>query len=152
MAYDSVAATVCNGKLYLTAQAMDGLSLWFSSIDLGDKTFSGWSPISGLTPSATTLVSSGDKLFLVVRGLESQVWYREYDCSSETWSDWIQLPSGAAYDSIGAAASNGKLYLTVQAMDGLSLWFSWVDLADNSFSGWTAISGLTPSPPTLTSS
>jgi hypothetical protein len=86
---------------------------------------------------------------LVVRGLEGQIWYREYDCAGDVWGDWVALSSGVAADSIAATVCDGKLYMTVQGMDGQSLWFGYVDLSDDSFSGWNAISGLTSSAPTL---
>ena len=149
MAYDSVATTVCNGKLYMTTQAMDGMSLWFSWVDLTDNNFSGWTAISGLTPSPPTLVSDDDKLYVLVRGLENQIWIRNYDCMGEVWGEWSALPSGACPDSIAASIRNGNLYMVVQGMDGLSLWFSWKELTDGSFSNWIAISGLTPSAPRL---
>ena len=84
--------------------------------------------------AATTFTVSGDctltaiyleepveSAYLVVRGLESQIWYRQYDAHSTVWSEWSALPSGMTYDSVATVVCNNKLYLTTQAMDGLSM-------------------------------
>jgi len=146
---DSPAAAVCDNKLHLIVRSLDN-SLFHGYVNIVDNGFSGWSLISGLTSSAPTLVSDEDTLYLVVRGLEGQIWYRQYDCSSQLWGSWVMLPSGLTADSIGASVIDGKLCMVVQAIDGLSLWFGHIDLSNQVFSGWSLISGLTPSAPTLT--
>ena len=105
------------------------------------------------------LVLSGDKdifykkgenagSFAVVRGTNNRIYYRY--CSWGVWDDWNMVPSGSTCDSPAAVVYDGKLYMVVRSMDGDKLWFGWVNLIDDSFSGWSLISGSTPSKPTLT--
>jgi len=86
--------------------------------------------------------------YLVARGLNNGIYYRVYDSSLDKWDDWNVL-SGATCDSPAATVCCGKLHIVVRGMDGYSLWFSSVNLNDNSFTGWTMLSGATESAPTL---
>ena len=86
---------------------------------------------------------------LVVRGLDNRIYYRVHDLSSDSWKSWSSLPSGATCDAPAAAVYRGKLFVVVRGMDGYSLWFSWLNLTDNSFSGWQLLSGATQFAPTL---
>ena len=86
---------------------------------------------------------------LVVRGMDNRIYYRKY--FDRSWESWDVVPIGHTCDSLAAAVYDGKLYMVVRGMDESSLWFGWINLADDSFSGWTWLSGSTPSPPTLTS-
>ena len=74
---------------------------------------------------------------LVVRGSDDVVWYRSYDGS--TWLNWIGV-GGQTYDTPAAAILNGKLYIVVNGTEG-SLWWGSLNLSDNSFSGWSGMSG-----------
>jgi hypothetical protein len=89
--------------------------------------------------------------YLVVRGLDNKIYYRLYNCSSKTWNPWMVLSSGATCDSPAAALCHNELHIVVRGMGGSTLWHGYVDLTDNTFSGWMWLSGWTPSAPTLTS-
>jgi hypothetical protein len=84
---DMPAATIINNQLDLEVIGMGG-ELWYGQLYLSNGTFSGWSqyPSTGATPCAPTLTSdSATKKFLVVRGLDDQVWY--FDWSQSTWQN-----------------------------------------------------------------
>ena len=84
---------------------------------------------------------------LVVRGLDNRIYYRTY--AGGSWESWHVVPTGATCDAPAAAVHGGKLYTVVRGMDGSSLWFGWINLADDSFHGWVRLSGATESAPTL---
>ncbi len=146
---DTPAAAVCQGKLYTVVRSMDGNSLWMSSTDLTDSSFSGWTNIEGSTPSAPTLVSNGTHLFLIVRGMDDIVYMRTYSCLSSTWGSWIALP-GSTCDTVGAAVLGTNLHLVVRGTsDNMVLWHGYVALSDMSFSGWSSLAGGSDVAPTL---
>jgi uncharacterized protein YbdZ (MbtH family) len=146
---DTPAAAVCSGRLYIIVRGMDEYSLWFGSVNLTDYSFSGWTWLSGATQSAPTLVSYDSKLVLVVKGLDSSIYYRLFDCVSEEWEDWSSVPNGSTVDSPAAAVAQGALHVVVRGADGYSLWHSSINLTTSDFSGWTPIAGATESKPTL---
>jgi hypothetical protein len=150
---DSPAAAVYSGTLYIAIRGEDGQNLWFGSVNLTDNSFSGWTLLSGATPSAPTLASNGTTLTLVVRGEDNRIYYRFYDIASQTWIGWNILPSGWTPDSPAAVVSSNTLYISVRgfANNNQSIYFTSINLANQSFSGWTLLSGATPSAPTLTS-
>ena len=155
---DSPAVVAYSGELYFVVRGMDGQSIWFGSINLTDYSFSGWTGLSGATPSAPTLVSQGSKLILIVRGFTNIVYYRSYDCVSNVWGEWIGVPDGATCDSPAAAVLGTYLHIVVRGFSTTdnwgnnTLWHGIVNLADDSFSGWTNLPGATPSAPTLAAS
>jgi hypothetical protein len=113
--------------------------------------FSGWTQVSGATPSAPALASNqaGSELDLMVQGEDNAIYRGFWNASG--WQGWTCMPSGATLDSPGIAVVGGTLQLIVRGMDGSSIWFATVDLTTKAFSGWTLLSGATPSAPTLTS-
>ncbi len=148
----SPAATLCMGKMYFAVLGSDGSSLWLSSVDVANGDFSGWSMIDGATNASPALTSDGTNLFLAVKGLDDTVFYRTYNCLLNTWGNWNALP-GTTCDRIAIAIQNNRLNLVVRSsIETQVLWSGSVNLADDSFSGWTNIPGLTDSAPTLTSS
>ena len=146
---DSPAATVVSDTLYVVVRGMDGASLWFSSVNLTDSSFSGWALLSGSTPSAPTLTSNGTALALVVRGEDNRLYYCICTIATQTWTGWSALPSGWTIDSSAASLVGNELYIVVRGMDGASLWSSNINPTTNFFSGWTLLSGASPSAPTL---
>jgi hypothetical protein len=96
------------------------------------------------------IVTSIQKSYLVVRGLDDRIYYRTYDFAGDTWSSWTVLP-GSTPDSPAAVVCNNELHIVVRGMDGRSLWHGYVNLADNTFNSWARLSGWTPSAPTLAS-
>jgi hypothetical protein len=96
-----------------------------------------------------TEAANTQPLYLSVRGITNEVWYRISPLGTSSWGNWNLLPSQITIDSPAIAQVNGRLYFAVRDMDGQSLRFGSVNLADNSFSGWSTLSGSTRSPPTL---
>jgi hypothetical protein len=76
------------------------------------------------------------------------IYYNKYNVSTDTWDLWFSIP-GSTIDGPGAVILDGKLYLAVRGSDEVSLWFSYVDIVTDSFSGWITVDGSTPSSPTL---
>ena len=155
---DSPAGAVYSGKLYFVVRGMDYQGLWFGAVNLTDYGFSGWTRLSGASPSAPTLVCYGSKLVLVARGFTNVIYYRSYDCVSETWTEWVPVPNGATCDNPAAAVLGSSLHLVVRGFSTTgvwgnnTLWHGIVNLGDDSFSGWTSLPGATPSAPALAAS
>lgn len=148
---DSPAATTLGNKLHIVVRGLDGYTLWHSSVDLSTQAFSGWELVGGATQSKPTLVScqSRNEIILVVRGLNNLIYRNAWSPSS--WTGWSAFPNGATCDGVGATVIGETLHVIVRGMDGFTLWHAYTDLATNTFSSWTLLSGLTPSKPTLTS-
>jgi len=151
---DSPAAAMLENDIHIVVRGMDGSSLWHTKVRCDGTGSPVWTLISGATPSrpALTASQSSGKLYLVVRGLDNRIYYRDYTASSNIWGDWNVLP-GATIDGPGATVTGNKLHVVVRGMDGSSLWHGYLaNPADPaSFTGWNSISGSTPSAPTLTS-
>jgi hypothetical protein len=90
-----------------------------------------------------------DSAHLVVRGSNSQIYYRSYNLTSSSWGEWNGLP-GATPDTPASAVVGSELYVVVRGFYN-ELWHGYVNLNDGSFSGWSYLSGATPSAPTLVS-
>jgi parallel beta-helix repeat protein len=90
---------------------------------------------------------SKEDYYLVVRGSDNRIYYRTYDGS---WGDWKVVPSGTTCDSPAAVVYDDKLYMVVRGINGNNLYFGNVNLVDDSFSGWSYITGSTLSKPILT--
>jgi hypothetical protein len=127
--------------------------------------FSNWSSNTGSIifvdstfPATTTTISGPGNITatfevanatLIVRGDNNRIYYRSYNWTTSSWGDWNELPAGTTTDSPATAICGGKQYFIVRGDDHISLWFSWINLTDSSFSGWTWMPGSTPSTPTL---
>jgi hypothetical protein len=153
---DRPAAAVCDGELHVVVRGSDGYTIWFSSLNLDDKSFSGWTQLDGVTESTPTLTGNGTHLVLSVRGMDNVVYYRVYDCDAETWGAWTGLP-GATSDQPAAAILGDELHLVVRGYgttdaDNQTLWHGVVDLTDNTFLGWEMVGGATDATPTLAAS
>jgi peroxiredoxin len=150
---DSPAAAMLGGNLNIVVRGMDGASMWQTIIRTTDNSVvKGWTLISGATPSRPVLTASAstNKLYVVVRGNDNGIYYRSYDALADSWGAWVQL-TGSTIDGPGAAVAGGLLHVVVRGPDGSTLWYGYVDLASSVFSGWTLLTGATPSAPTLAS-
>jgi hypothetical protein len=152
---DRPSATVLEGKLHIvvrgfgTTYIYDNDTLWHGSINLTDNTFSGWTNLAGATPSAPSLTESATfgTLYLSVRGTDNTIYINKW--TGANWQGWTALSSGATGDGPAAAVANDILHIVVRGMDGSNLWHYYIDLNTNAESGWAAISGSTPSAPSL---
>jgi hypothetical protein len=146
---------VLEGKLHIvvrgfgTTYIYDNDTLWHGSINLTDNTFSGWTNLAGATPSAPSLTESATfgTLYLSVRGTDNTIYINKW--TGANWQGWTALSSGATGDGPAAAVANDILHIVVRGMDGSNLWHYYIDLNTNAESGWAAISGSTPSAPSL---
>jgi hypothetical protein len=147
---DSVAAELVNNELHFVVRGMSGGVLWYSYKNLDTSSFSGWGAFGGSSPSAPTLTSNSTHLALVVRGDNNLIYYRLQNLAARTWNSWASLPSGDTGDRVASAFVGGNLQFVVRGASGGVLWHSNIDPTTSTFSGWTAIGGSSPSPPTLT--
>jgi hypothetical protein len=144
---DSPAAAILGDSLFMVVRGMDQSSLWYGSIELASKTFSGWTPLSGATHSAPTLTSNGTALCLVVRGLDDRIYLRCY--TGGGWGSWHALSKGATCDGPAAALIGDNLHLIVRGMDGNSLWYVQVTCDGTFISDWTPNPGATAKKPAV---
>jgi len=86
-------------------------------------------------------------VFLVVRESDNRIYYRTL--SNNVWGNWKDVPGGNIFGTPAAVVYDDKLYMIVQGTDANSFLFGSVDLSDESFSGWSYLSGATSSKPTL---
>jgi hypothetical protein len=160
LTYTSPAATLLNGTLQVVVRGINYDQIWHCYVNLTDDTFSGWTLLSGATPSTPTLTANSTTLCLVVRGETNCIYYRFYDVASKVWGDWTPFPSyatpdnptsGATIDGPAATMLKDTLRVVVRGINNDEIWHGYVNLTDNSFSGWTQLSGSTRNKPTLTS-
>jgi parallel beta-helix repeat protein len=147
------AAAMIGDNLTIVVRGMDGASLWQTIIRTTDSTvLRSWTQISGSTLSRPVLTASAstNKLYLVVRGNDNAIYCRSYDALADSWGSWIAL-TGSTIDGPGAAVVDGWLHVVVRGSVGSTLWHGHVDLSSSIFSGWTLLTGSTPSAPTLAS-
>jgi hypothetical protein len=145
---DSPAAAIYNNELHVVVRSSSGTQLYHGYVNLGTSAFSGWTLLSGFTPSAPTLASNGTFLSLVVRGGDNRIYYR---CSSNgrTWGSWNVL-TGSTGDSPAAAMLGNNLHIVVRGLTGSSLYHIIVKPNAGVVRNWIGLSGSTPSKPVLT--
>jgi len=148
---DSLGATMAGNQLHIVVRGMGGSTLYYSYRNLDTVAFSGWTLLSGSTPTAPTLTANSTHLSLVVRGSNNRIYYRFCSVASHSWGGWNVLPSGSTNDRVATAFAGDKLQFVVRGSTGGQLYRSNVNLGSATFSGWSLLSGSTPSPPTLTS-
>jgi hypothetical protein len=144
-------AALVGNVLHLVVKGPDGTSLYYSNLNLDSHAFSGWTYLNGGTPSSPTLTTNGTALCLVVRDQYSNIYYRFYSIAGSTWSNWVAWPSGGSPEAPAATLIGNTLYIVVKGPDGNTLYSSSVNTSTGTFSGWTYLTGATPSKPTLTS-
>ncbi len=147
---DSIAAALIGNQLHIVVRAVNYDWIYHAYVNLTDNTFSDWTLLDGTTPLAPTLTANSTTLYLVVRGETGGTYYRFYNIASKTWSEWVELTDGATNDSIAATLVGNQLHIVVRALNYDWIYYAYVNLTDNTFSGWTLLDGATPSAPTLT--
>jgi len=144
------AATLIGSNLHIVVRGMDGSSLWHIIARSDGSVVRNWVWLSGATGSKPALTASEDlyKLYLAVRGLDNGIYYREYDGLMDSWVNWNSLP-GTTIDGPAIMLSGSSLHLVVRGSDGNTIWHGYLSdfTSAGSFTGWTAISGSTPSAP-----
>jgi len=91
-------------------------------------------------------ISPQSGFYLVVRGLDGRVWWRQ--CSGVSCGVWSSVQEGATDEAPGAVVVGGRLWLVVRGLNN-GLYFGYVDLATGRFSGWQPIPGGTRFRPAL---
>jgi hypothetical protein len=153
---DGPAAAMLGDKLHIVVRGFSATdvygnySLWHVIINPDLGVARDWVSVSGYSPSKPTLTSNGMMLCLVVRGLDNRIYWRVYNVPADSWASWNVVPTGSTHDGPSATIADNKLHFVVRGLDVNSLWHGYVNLADNTFVGWTRLSGSTPSPPALT--
>jgi hypothetical protein len=90
-----------------------------------------------------------ERLLLGCSGMDNSIYINQYKGSGRL--GWTALSAGSTNESPAATVIGNTLYFVVVGMNSKTLWQSNLDLNSSTFSGWTWISGTTPSKPTLTS-
>ena len=107
---------------------------------------------SDMTVTATFIeIIAEPNVQLVVKGMDGWIYYRTYDTTTEAWDDWKLVEGGSTIDTPAVTVIGDELYMVVRGSDATSLWFGTVDLTDDTFSGWSFISGSTDTTPILSS-
>ncbi len=149
---ESVAAELVGNELHIVVRGVSSESLWYCYCNLASLSWSSWTLIEGSSPSAPTLTSNSTHLCTVVRGSNNLIYYRLQNIASHNWViPWTAVPSGTSNDRPAATFAGDKLQVVVRGSIGGVLWHSSVDVDTSASSGWRALAGSTPSPPTLTS-
>jgi len=147
---DSPAAALYTGNLYIVVRGMDGQSLWFGQVDLGDDSFSGWTLLPGATIAAPTIAPDGEIFYLVVRGRNNKIYGNMWNGTG--WEGWTPLLTGATWDSPTAVIAGGELHIVTRGRQRFTLWHCHADpFTPNrgGFSIFSHVDGATASPPTL---
>jgi hypothetical protein len=142
---DTPALIESKDKIIILVRGRDN-QLWLSSIRIPTGEFLGWQNLPGRTPSRPTITvdTNNSKLYIVVRGMDNGIYYRELSSSS-----WVKLP-GSTIDAPSAVVLNGKLHIVVRGSDGTSIYHGQLDLLSGKWLGWIKLTGSTPSAPSLT--
>ena len=153
---DTPAATILDNELHLVVKGfgisniLENQTLWHGIISLGDDSFQGWNYMQGSTNAAPILTTSESlgTLELGVRGMDGEIYLNEWNGVS--WQGWT-LITGLTSDSPGITAIDNNLRIVVKSYDNNNLWYCNFDLLTDIQTGWTMLSGSTPSAPIMTS-
>jgi hypothetical protein len=83
------------------------------------------------------------RLYLIAKASKGDLWHNVNN--NAAWSSWQPL-GGVFADGPAAAYVDGKVYVTGRDGNG-GIWYGFIDTTTNSFSGWTATGGASPSRP-----
>jgi hypothetical protein len=143
------AAAMLGDKLHVVVLS-ESQMLWHGSVNLDDDSFTGWTMIAGSTDAAPSLTASStlNAVYLGVKGLNGAIYLNEW---SGSWQGWTPLATGSTGESPTIAVTNDVLQVVVKGLDGASLWHCNVNLNTDVQSSWQALSGFSPSAPTMAS-
>ena len=130
---------------------MGNETLWHSTLNTNDYSFSGWTNIPGSTDLAPMLAASSslNSIQLAVKGMSGDIYINEL--VGGIWQGWNGLSSGSTNDSPAITATNNVLQIIVRSLDGIGLWHCKLDLITDVQSEWSPVSGSTPSTPKIIS-
>ena len=144
---------VLNGVLYVVARAPDSPgSLWTAHRSLPTGAWSTWGYLAGASPGTPVLVAtpSANRLDLVVRGDDNQVWHAVAPGGTFTLnSASIWLPVRGGTTAAPAVVSDGTvLDIAVQGLDS-GVWYNTITLSTNAPGTWTYLNAGTSAGPSL---
>lgn len=110
-----LASSPSSSRLDLMVQGGDD-SIWHKSF-LNGKWSDLWDSPSGSTASPPAIVSDGQTLHVVVRGMDNGVWYNSLNFTTDLWSVWSSL--GGATPTVPSLAldASGTIHIVVRGMD-----------------------------------
>jgi len=148
---------VCDNRIHFVVKGSGSNNLYYGNVNLATGAFSGWTLISGQTPSKpaltakdpTPLVADANcALFLLVRGMTNGIYLRT---RTSSWGSWITLPGSTdAGPAIAYVSASDTLHMLVKGNGNNNIYWATRTVAGGTFSGWSLISGQTPSGPALT--
>jgi hypothetical protein len=143
------AAAMLGDKLHVVVLS-ESQMLWHGSVNLDDDSFTGWTMIAGSTDAAPSLTASStlNAVYLGVKGLNGAIYLNEW---SGSWQGWTPLATGSTGESPTIAVTNDVLQVVVKGLDGASVWHCNMNLNTDVQSSWQALSGFSPSAPTMAS-
>ena len=149
----SPAAAMLGNNLHIAVRGSTGTNLYHIIIKPGSGVIRNWISIAGSTPSKPVLTAdqTANTLYLAVRGNDNKIYWKSYSGAQDTWASWNVVSTGTTGDAPAATVMGSKLRFVIRSMAGTTLNTGYVNLATSTFSGWTQLSGSTPSAPTLTS-
>jgi hypothetical protein len=116
----AVTAAVGTGRLVVCALGHDK-RLYLNELGVGDRGWSGWSPVPGgrHTDTSPTLVTFQDELYLLIKGLTSdRILVRARSLEGFEWTEWAGLPGGVATRSpVAATTFNDKCYVFARGLN-----------------------------------
>jgi hypothetical protein len=140
------AVAVYKDELHIAIVGMEYNAIYWGSLNLTTKSFSGYTWIPGASDSTPALAASADGLYLVVRGTDNNVYYRVYNGSA--WTEWTGIPGETLYEP-AVAVYQGNLDIAIVGMEYNAIYWGSLDLGTLVFSGYTWIPGASDSTPAL---
>jgi hypothetical protein len=152
---DRPAAAIAGDYLHLVVRGFSTTNvainntMYYANLNLATFAFSSWTTLPGATDAAPTLTNpeNQNRLYLVVKGLNNRIYTNIWDGTA--WQGWNSIATGATTRSPGAAVINGELQILVRSAFDDGMWQYRINLANDVETGWTLVTGLTPSAPTL---
>jgi parallel beta-helix repeat protein len=146
---DTPAAAINGDYLHLVVRGMTG-GIYHQQVYIPTQDYSGWNSGSGDTPSAPTLTNYGDDVILVVRGNNNIIYYKIWN---EEWPAHFNpiLEATTHLQAYGPSAIviGNQLHIVVLS-SGDYMKHGYLNLDTDVWEPWDALSGSTPSGPTLT--
>ena len=146
------AVAVVGGILHVVVEGISPTnSIYDGEMNLTSDAWLGWTELVGSTSSPPSLAVDPitGTLFLAVRGMDGGVYVASFRGGS--WSGWTPVTSGSTPASPAIVVANGSLYLFVVGYSpSNSIYYSSMDIATGTWSGWAMMSGASPSPSAAT--
>jgi hypothetical protein len=107
------------------------------------STWSGWSPLGGVSASDPTAVVDAAGVWVFVRGPDNALWYRRFLAFYGAWTPWASLGTSIV-GTPTAAVDAGGVWVFAGAPDGAG-WYRRFSNSSQTWAGWSTVG------PTITS-